>query len=100
MNHEMKYALRDRSDIEKAGQRNRAKERYARIVKLRENEPSFTTGRGVTKAFRSHSEVAAILGTSRQNVQQLERMALFKLRRALAPLLQEINPELFQEIFQ
>lgn len=69
------------------------------MIRLRENEEAFTTGRGVTKAVRSHSEVAVILGTSRQNVQQLERMALFKLRRALAPVLQEINPELFQEIF-
>jgi hypothetical protein len=34
-------------------------------------------------AIRTHQEVADIMGLSRQRVQQIERIALWKLRRAL-----------------
>jgi len=51
-----------------------------------------------TLARRSLSEVAAILGCSRQAVQQVERTALHKLRLALLPVVKELNPQLHDEL--
>ncbi len=47
---------------------------------------------------RTQSEVAKILGISRQAVHQAERSALHKLRGGLLDALREINPELAQNL--
>lgn len=76
-----------------------ARVRYNKMIRLCACEPSHETGRGRTRAVRSTTEVAQILGISRQAVHQVERAALYKLRVAMAPFLKEINPELHHEMF-
>lgn len=75
-----------------------ARQRYAARIKRRDGDNFRNTGGGRqvgnTNATRSMSEVAAMLGISRQAVHQVERTALHKLRVALLPTLREINPEL------
>ena len=42
-------------------------------------------------AIRTQSEVAEMLGMTRQYVQQIERLAIWKLRHRLAPLARELG---------
>lgn len=77
-----------------------ARQRYQDRIRRRGGDSSTTKVGGHSKdgnstnAQRSMSEVAAILGCSRQAVHQVERTALYKLRVALLPTLRELNPEL------
>ncbi len=76
-----------------------SKERYRQRVKVKSHEARHVTRYGGgTLAKRSQSEVAALLVISRQAVQQIERMAFYKIRMGLLNHLREINPELAEEL--
>ena len=60
-----------------------SRDKYQRRYALRPGEESAHKRQGF--ALRSMSEVAAILGVSRQAVHQVERQALLKIRKALEP---------------
>jgi hypothetical protein len=56
---------------------------WARI-RRKPGEPRANSADGVSSlAIRTHQDGADIMGLSRQRVQQIERIALWKLRRAL-----------------
>lgn len=77
------------------------REAYQRRIKVKPGEPGYSTRFGrTTLAKRSLTEVAEILGCSRQAVQQVERTAFHKLRIALLPVLLELNPELHRQVVE
>jgi predicted DNA-binding protein (UPF0251 family) len=60
-------------------------------VRLQEDELEACDPQGLERfAIRTQEEVAQILGISRQAVQQTERRALHKLRKALGPFARDI----------
>jgi len=66
---------------------------YARrVIRLKTGEPRGVSLKSVRViAIRTQAEVAKIMGCRPQNVQQLERKALWKLRRALASYFRELK---------
>lgn len=81
------------SEVLKTRDRLRHQMLRTRYLNLRVSEPRQDL------AVRSQSEVAAMLGISRQRVQQLERMAMYKVRLGLLGALAETNAELRRELF-
>lgn len=77
-----------------------ARQRAARIIKIGKGDKQWINGRGTCHVLRSYAVVGAILGLSRQRVQQIERIALYKLRLGLLPHIKEINPELYEELLR
>ena len=59
--------------------RTYAIENRRRLLNMEEGEDST---RGNPAVLMSHGQIAKIMGTTRQNVQRLERQALWKLRRS------------------
>lgn len=70
-------------------------QKYYNKIRIKPGEIGYSTRHGGgTLALKSQSEVASILGISRQAVHQAERSAINKIRMALLASLREINPEL------
>jgi DNA-directed RNA polymerase sigma subunit (sigma70/sigma32) len=81
--------------------KTKANNLYRRAYKVSENEQSYATrDGGASRNYRSLGEVAAILGVTRQAVQQIERVALRKLRLAFIEELRDYNPALAAEIMK
>ena len=69
---------------EKAAQLKRNRRQYRDRIKLKSTEHKATNRHGLwCAAIRTHEEVAAIMGLSSERTRQIEKEALFKLRRAL-----------------